>query len=58
MGRMLHRDPDRTIDARFAACPKCEAVFSEASQTQQQLYERIELPPVRPDVTQVRLFGG
>jgi transposase len=24
----------------------------------QQIYERIELPPVRPDVTQIRLFGG
>jgi transposase len=33
-------------------------VFPDASQTPQQVYERIELPPVRPDVTQVRLFGG
>ena len=24
----------------------------------QQVYERIELPPIKPDVTQVRLFGG
>ena len=32
--------------------------FPDASQTLQQVYERIELPPVRPDVTQVRLFGG
>ena len=28
------------------------------SQTPQQIYERIELPPIKPDVTQVRLFGG
>ncbi len=27
-------------------------------QTPQQVYERIELPPIKPDVTQVRLFGG
>ena len=46
------------IDARLAACPKCAAAFPEADQTPQQVYERIELPPVRPDVTQVRLFGG
>jgi transposase len=26
--------------------------------TEPQVYERIELPPIRPDVTQVRLFGG
>ena len=58
VGRTLHPNPDRVIDARLSACPKCEAAFPEASQTPQQVYERIELPPVRPDVTQVRLFGG
>jgi transposase len=46
------------IDAWLSACPKCEAAFPETSQTPQQVYERIELPPVRPDVTQVRRFGG
>jgi transposase len=54
----LHPNPDRVIDARLSACPKCEAAFPEASQTPQQVYERIELPRVKPDVTQVRLFGG
>ena len=58
MGRALHPNPDRVIDARLTACPKCEAAFPDASQAPQQVYERIELPPVRPDVTQVRLFGG
>jgi transposase len=58
VGRTLHPNPDRLIDARLSACPKCEAAFPDASQTPQQVYERIELPPVRPDVTQVRLFGG
>jgi transposase len=58
VGRALHPNPDRVIDARLAACPKCEAAFPDASQTPQQIYERIELPPVKPDVTQVRLFGG
>ena len=58
VGRTLHPNPNRTIDKLLITCPKCEAVFPEASQTPQQVYERIELPPVRPDVTQVRLFGG
>jgi len=58
VGRTLHPNPDRTIDRRLATCPKCKAVFPETSQTPQQVYERIELPPVRPDVTQIRLFGG
>jgi transposase len=57
-GRTLHPNPDRVVDARLSACPKCQAAFPEASQTPQQVYERIELPPIRPDVTQVRLFGG
>jgi transposase len=58
VGRTLHPHPDRTIDKLLTTGPKCEAVFPEASQTPQQVYERIELPPVRPDVTQIRLFGG
>jgi transposase len=58
VGRTLHPHPDRTIDQRLTTCPACEAVFPDASQTPQQVYERIELPPLRPDVTQVRLFGG
>jgi transposase len=58
VGRTLHPNPDRTIDARLTACPKCEAAFPDASQTAQQIYDRIELPPIRPDVTRVRLFGG
>ena len=58
VGRTLHPNPDRVIDALLATCPKCEATFAETAQTPQQVYERIELPPIRPDVTQVRLFGG
>jgi transposase len=58
VGRTLHPNPDRVVDARLAVCPKCQAVFPETAQTPQQVYERIELPPIKPDVTQVRLFGG
>jgi transposase len=57
-GRTLHPNPDRVVDRHLAACPKCAAAFPEAAQTPRHVYERIELPPVRPDVTQVRLFGG
>ena len=48
VGRTLHPNPDRTIDKRLTTCPKCNAAFPEASQTPQQIYERIELPPIRP----------
>ena len=46
------------FDAVLTACPKCQAAFPATSQIPQQIYERIELPPIKPDVTQVRLFGG
>jgi transposase len=58
VGRSLHPNPDRTIDKLLATCPKCEAVFPRELQIPQQVYERIELPPIRPDVIQIRLFGG
>jgi transposase len=58
VGRMLHPNPDRVVDARLTVCPKCEAGFPDASQTAQQIYDRIELPLIRPDVTRVQLFGG
>jgi transposase len=58
VGRTLHPNPDRVVDARLAACLKCQAAFPEAVQTPQLVYERFELPAIKPDVTQVRLFGG
>ena len=58
VGRMLHPEPDRVVDAKLAACPNCQAAFPAGAQTPQRVYERIELPPIKPDVTQVRLFGG
>lgn len=58
VGRTLHPNPDRRFDAMLPACPACKSAFPEASQTPQQVYERIELPPIKPHVTQVRLFGG
>jgi transposase len=31
VGRRLHSNPDRVVDARLTACPKCQAVFLEAA---------------------------
>jgi transposase len=58
VGRALHPDPDRVIEAQLSACPKCEAAFPTTLQTPQLVYDRIELPPIRPEVTRMRLFGG
>jgi transposase len=55
---MLHPEPDRVIDRRLEHCPNCQAAFAQEVQSPQQVYDRIELPPIKPDVTRVRLFGG
>jgi transposase len=57
-GRALEPNPDRAVDARLDSCPHCAAAFPAEQQTPQQVYDRIELPPIKPDVTRVRLFGG
>ena len=58
VGRTLHPDPDRVVDATLTHCPKCLATFPDAAQSPQQVYDRIELPPIKPDVTRVCLFGA
>jgi transposase len=58
VARLLAPNPDRIIDARLDACPHCAAEWADAAQSPQQVYDRIEMPPIRPDVTRVRLFGG
>ena len=57
-GRTLEANSDRVVDAMLDACPHCAAAFPAGQQTPQQVYDSVELPPVMPDVTQVRLFGG
>lgn len=58
VGRALHPDPDRVVEAWLDACPNCRSMFPTAAPTAQMVYDRIELPPVKPDVTRVRLHGG
>ena len=57
-GRALDPNPDRVVDSRLDACPHCATAWAAEPQMPQQVYDRIELPPVKPDVTRVRLFGG
>ena len=58
VGRTLHPDPDRVVEARLTACRRCQAAFPDGSQSAQLVYDRIEPPPIKPDVTRVHLFGG
>ncbi len=56
--RQLHPDPDRIVEARAETCPHCAAGLADADQTLQAVYDRIELPAIKPVVTRVRLHGG
>jgi transposase len=56
--RALAEHPDRLVEAHLETCPHCESAFPAATQTPQAVYDRIELPPIRPHVTRVHLFGG
>lgn len=58
VGRPLAESPDHVFSALAEACPHCTAALSAADQTLQQVYDRIEIPPVKPVVTQVRRHGG
>jgi transposase len=58
VGRTLEPNPDRIVDRLLDACPHCTAAWAAEPQTPQHVYDRIELPPIKPDVTRVRLFGG
>jgi len=56
-GRTLGPNPDRIVDRLLDVCQHCAADWQAEPQTPQQVYDRIELPPIKPDVTRMRLFG-
>ncbi len=58
VGRPLAENPDRVVEARLDTCPHCAAAFAPGQQTPQAVYDRIELPLIKPDITRVHLFGG
>jgi transposase len=58
VGRALHPAPDRVAEFHLTSCPHCATAWPDQSQTPQEVYDRIEIPPIQPDVTRVRLFGG
>ena len=58
IGRALEPSPDGVVDATLHTCLHFAAVFPAEQQMPQQVYDHIELPPIMPDITRVRLFGG
>ena len=57
-GRPLPPDPDQVIIAKAKGCPHCGQEVSAAGQSLQAVYDKIEVPPVKPIVTRVEQYGG
>ncbi len=57
-GRELSAEPDQVVVAKATVCGHCGAGVSEEPQQLQQVYERVEIPPIRPIVTRVERYGG
>ena len=57
-GKHLHPEPDQIIVAQIKSCPQCSETVTATSQKLQAVYDKIELPPIRPIVTRIELYGG
>ena len=58
VARALAEHPDRTLEARLAACPHCNHPLSLADQVDVHAYDHIDLPPIRPIVTPIHRHRG
>jgi len=56
--RALHPDPTRRHPVFACRCGNCGADVSQVPQSPCETYDRIEIPKIEPDVTQVSLHGG
>ncbi len=56
--RPLHLNPTRERIVSAHVCQDCGADVSNVAQSAVQVYDRIEIPKVEPDVTRVTLRGG
>jgi len=57
-GRALHANPDRIIVAHAKTCPHCGEAVETRDQHLHAVYDKIEIPPVKPVVTGVEQYGG
>jgi Transposase IS66 family. len=55
--RELAPEPDHVVDCHAPACAHCGTAVRPEDQTVRHAYNHIELPPIRPVVTRVRIFG-
>ena len=56
--RALHPNPTRCLELRVDCCPHCGEDVSQTAQRLCQAYDHIDIPPIEPMVTRVKLHGG
>lgn len=56
--RALSTNPTRFYDCRAQNCGSCGHDVAGAAQIVCEAWDHVEIPEIKPDVTQVRLFGG
>jgi len=56
--RLLHPSPTRHRDVLALSCQACGADVSGVKQSPCEVYDRVEIPEIEPDVTRVSLHGG
>ena len=56
--RPLHPNPTRERAIRANVCDRCGADVSQSPQEACEVYDRIEIPPIAPEITRVSLHGG
>lgn len=57
-GRELDNEPNQIIIAQAKVCPNCHQQVETETQELQAVYEKIEVPKIKPLVTQIRQHGG
>jgi transposase len=57
-GRPLHPDPDQVVIAQAKTCPHCGGGVQADAQHPHAVYDKIELPSVKPLITRVEQPGG
>lgn len=55
--RKLNPNPDKVVEAYIDSCPHCEEEVEKAVQGVCDVYEHIEIPPVKVITTRINIFG-
>ena len=56
--RALSENPDEIVRVMAKRCGRCQAELSEADQKLKCVWDKVDIPPVKPVVTRVEIYQG